>query len=215
MSRGFRSIRRAPWATFLVVALMAAACGGDDSSGPDDAAETTTSVDDDIPAVASSEAPHTDPPDDTVEDGIDETSMPSVPHDEGIDDPPVAVADLSAEQVTGGTDGDARARFEAVMETEGELCVALETELSEITGVHIHIGAQGETGEALLDLTNVLVPSSDFEWLAGCMPIAEAAESALVNSTDALYVDVHTPQSPDGALRGQLHAATLFDLELR
>lgn len=210
--------------------MMVAACGGDS----DDTADgTTTSIADDAPAVEPSDTSDADesdadgsddddpatggPADTTADDGegdhTGDPTVPSVPHDEGIDDHPVAVADLTGE-IAGGP-ADVAGRFEAVIETAGELCVALRTDATELSAVHVHVGAPGETGDVLVTLTDVLAPSAGDDWLAGCTSVADDVESALVNSTDALYVDVHTPEHPDGALRGQLAAATLFDLELR
>lgn len=228
MNRPTRWFPRVLLAALAAVAIAVAACGGDDDS--DDSA---TAVPDDIPAVdpgaepddADGDAEDTDDagtnPDDesttSTDDGShsgdesDHTSVPSVPHDEGIDDPPVAVTDLTT---IGTSQGPPQGRFEAVIETPGELCVALRTDLDDITGVHIHIGAAGETGDVFVDVTSVLQPG-DREWSQGCTSVGDDIESGLADSTDALYVDVHTPDRPDGALRGQLSAATLFDLELR
>jgi hypothetical protein len=75
------------------------------------------------------------------------------------------------------------------------------TGVDEATEAHVHNAAAGANASSpLLSLTKD--PAIASHWLLERQSITPADREALAN--DQLYVDVHTPASPSGALRGQL-----------
>lgn len=201
----------------VLLLLGTVACGDDDDAGSE---ESTTSAD----ATGS---------DDTVvdEDAVPEppdVSVPEVPageppvdggdEDEGIGDPLVLVADLTADaEVPGPGDAGATGRFEAESGTPGELCIDMAvTGLdAEVTDAHIHEGAVGEAGGVEVTIGPPTASEGDTDtWTDVCVTVEPGLFEDLQSSTDAFYVNVHTSSFPDGAVRGQLALGTLFDLEL-
>lgn len=75
------------------------------------------------------------------------------------------------------------------------------TGVDDATEAHVHDAPAGENAAAPL-LTLMKDPSAASHWLLEQQSITQAERDAL--AADRLYVDVHTPASPGGALRGQL-----------
>jgi mono/diheme cytochrome c family protein len=75
------------------------------------------------------------------------------------------------------------------------------TEVDDATEAHVHNAPSGENAAAPL-FTLMKDPTAPSHWLLEQQSITQADRDALTN--DRLYVDVHTPASPSGALRGQL-----------
>lgn len=151
------------------------------------------------------------------------SSVNSVPHDEGIDQAFVLLAELDARQVIGGVSGASptvTGRFEAVAETPDQLCVdAVVAGAEAPTAMAVRIGVAGQEGVAVLEL-GADVPATPVGdgvgWRDLCVPIDEATRTSLEVSTDAYYVEIYA-DGGDQAItlaRGQLQLGTLFDLEL-
>jgi hypothetical protein len=72
-----------------------------------------------------------------------------------------------------------------------------------ITGAHIHIGAAGTAGPVVVDLDPF---SADITGNKAehCVQTTAEIASAIMASPSNYYVNVHTEQFPDGAIRGQL-----------
>lgn len=210
---GFRRVLVAVTLTTLLVA-----CSDDDSDNSAEVTRTTTSTTADDDRGDESDA-----------DGASTSSQPAeesppgmeVNENEGLDDPIVAVADLTADQVVPGPGAvDTTGRFELVAETSEQLCVdlVLENAPAGADNGHVHVGAVGETGRIAIDLgLDSVQPSTDgttTRWDDVCMPLKPALIESLSVSTDAYYMQIHSADYPDGAARGQLRASSLFDLEL-
>jgi hypothetical protein len=79
------------------------------------------------------------------------------------------------------------------------------TGVDDATEAHVHSAPAGENAAAPL-LTLMKDPALASHWLLEQQSITQAERDAL--ASDRLYVDVHTPASPGGALRGQLSTDT-------
>lgn len=75
------------------------------------------------------------------------------------------------------------------------------TVVDDATEAHVHDAPAGQNAAAPL-LTLMKDPAAAPHWLLEQQSITQAERDAL--AADRLYVDVHTPASPGGALRGQL-----------
>jgi len=75
------------------------------------------------------------------------------------------------------------------------------TGVDDATEAHVHNAPAGENASAPL-LTLMKDPALASHWSLEQQSITQADRDALANNT--LYVDVHTPSAPNGALRGQL-----------
>ena len=73
--------------------------------------------------------------------------------------------------------------------------------VDDATEAHVHDAPAGENASAPL-LTLMKDPATASHWSIEAQAITQADRDAL--TADRLYVDVHTPGTLDGALRGQL-----------
>ena len=88
----------------------------------------------------------------------------------------------------------------------GTACWTLNVEnISPVTQSHIHIGAEGESGDIVVNL-DIDGFEGDSE---GCgEPMEDAAVlQEIVDNPAGYYVNVHTEDFPTGAIRGQLAAS--------
>lgn len=77
------------------------------------------------------------------------------------------------------------------------------------TEVHVHMGAPGENGAVLLDLTDEIgMQHGGALSFEGSFDAPLALRDALLAGT--AYVDVHTALNPEGELRGDVHASGSF-----
>lgn len=98
----------------------------------------------------------------------------------------------------GDPDGSGSAQI-TLNQGQGEICFSIETSnVDNVLAAHIHVGAAGVNGGVVVN----------FDWAntggSGCV----AAEAELIkqirqNPSD-YYVNVHSPEFPAGAIRGQL-----------
>lgn len=207
------------------LALLAAGCGDDDGATP---ATTTTSapattIAEDEPEASGDDA---EAPDDA---DASTTAEPGVPTDspagdgagdagegDGMGDA-LLVADLdSGEEVPGPGAVGASGRFEGEI-VDGVLCIDMAVrDLGDVVvGAHVHEGAAGSAGPVLVDLgePTAMDPSSA-TWTDACTEVADEVIERLAASPDQHYVNVHTPGFPEGAVRGQLAIASIFDRTL-
>jgi hypothetical protein len=115
---------------------------------------------------------------------------------------PLSGADevCSAEQKCGDPDGSGTATVE-INSDQNELCYDIT--LSGVTGVsaaHIHKGGTGEPGDIVLNLEWAGTDTGGEVCLDGVEGTLERISKDPVNH----YVNVHTSEFPDGAVRGQL-----------
>jgi CHRD domain len=99
--------------------------------------------------------------------------------------------------------GDSNGSGQAVVSidtTAGEICFELEVRnIEPAIAAHIHEGEKGVAGPVVVPLTPPTSGSS-----TGCVVDPTQAQ-AIANDPSGYYVNVHTADFPDGAVRGQLH----------
>jgi hypothetical protein len=102
----------------------------------------------------------------------------------------------------GDEDGSGTAAITIDPDT-GEVCYDLSVEgIEPVTASHIHIGAEGESGDVVvpLDVDGFEGTSSD------CVDASDADLDAIIANPAGYYVNIHTEDFPAGAIRGQLVA---------
>lgn len=112
---------------------------------------------------------------------------------------------LSAELAdAGGGDSDGSGSASITIDPEtGEVCYELSVEnIGDVAASHIHEGAEGEEGGVVvpLDADGFTDSSSD------CLDASDADLAAIVANPADFYVNIHTADFPNGAIRGQLAA---------
>jgi hypothetical protein len=115
------------------------------------------------------------------------------------------VAEMSGKEEVPGpgvTDGTGLAEVRIAGE---ELCYKLNATMGEKpTAAHIHQGAKGASGPVVVDLMPTFAPGESAFTAESCIK-PEAAKMAPIAATpDGFYVNVHTAEHPNGAMRGQL-----------
>ena len=111
-------------------------------------------------------------------------------------------ATLTGAQEPGGGDTDGAGRAEiSISDNFGQICYDLNDirGIGPITGAHIHRGAPGVNGQVVFTLK----PANE-GGIKGCSGGAEWTQDRIENNPSAFYVNVHTAQFPNGAIRGQL-----------
>ena len=83
-----------------------------------------------------------------------------------------------------------------------EVCYELSVEdiMLPAIGAHIHVGDAGENGPVVVPLT----PSDASELSSGCAQVSRELALAIIRNPENYYVNVHTSDFPNGAIRGQL-----------
>lgn len=101
----------------------------------------------------------------------------------------------------GVTDGTGLAE---VTITGEELCYKLNATMGEMpTAAHIHQGAKGAAGDVFINLMPTFTKGESAFMAESC--VSDATKVAAISaSPDGFYVNIHTAEHPDGALRGQL-----------
>lgn len=67
-------------------------------------------------------------------------------------------------------------------------------------GAHIHVGEAGENGPVVVPLT----PPDASGVSKGCAQVSRELALAIIRNPEDYYVNVHTTNYPNGAIRGQL-----------
>jgi len=102
----------------------------------------------------------------------------------------------------GDEDGSAVGMF-AVDGATGEVCyTATAEEVGTIAAAHIHVGAAGVAGPIVLPLDHTKINSGS----ETCMTAEEDLAAKIMANPANYYFNVHTPDFPAGAVRGQLVA---------
>ena len=166
--------------------------GGSDATAvkPAPAPTTTTSLAP-LPRTAPTpSAPKTTP--DTVT-----TTVPASPT-RG----PTFSADLAGATGTEAA-GDADGRGRAVVHTRqgrDEVCMALAASgIGPVTSAHLHVGTVGGNGRVVATFPELVAGSP-----ARCVAVADEVIKTIRKDPAQFYVDVHTSEFPNGAIRGQL-----------
>ena len=102
-------------------------------------------------------------------------------------------------EVPGPGDADAEGRaFLMLHPDDGKMCYAVTVSgTTPPTAAHIHEGAADESG-------GPVVPLPTDGGLSGCVDADVALLERISEDPDAFYVNVHTDEHPQGAVRGQL-----------
>jgi len=111
-------------------------------------------------------------------------------------------ATLTGAEEPGGGDPDGYARAEvSVTDRFDQICYDVNDirGIGPITMAHIHRGARGVAGPPVLTLKQ----ANEGGW-KGCTSRAEWKEDAIENDFSNYYVNLHTAEFPNGAIRGQL-----------
>lgn len=107
-----------------------------------------------------------------------------------------------AAEVPGPGDPDGKGRAEVEIKNNyRRLCYEIKvSKIAPATAAHIHAGAAGAAGPVVVGLAAPTNGKSK-----GCLAIDPALGRAIAENPTAYYVNVHNPEYPAGALRGQLH----------
>lgn len=111
-------------------------------------------------------------------------------------------ASLTGAQEVGGGDPDGSAKAEvSVAKNLDRICYDVHNiqGIGPITAAHIHQGAMGVNGPPVITLTKA--PEGGFK---GCVDAPEWLQDAMKANFTGYYVNIHTTDYPDGAIRGQL-----------
>jgi len=106
----------------------------------------------------------------------------------------------TGEPGAGDPDGSGTATIEVIGETT--LCWSMEVEGVQLPaiGAHIHAGPPGANGPVVVPLAN---PNRDGISI-GCTEVAAELIDDIVEDASHYYVNIHTREYPNGAVRGQL-----------
>ena len=110
-------------------------------------------------------------------------------------------AELSGDQETSGGAAGGSGEFTGEMtRASGQLCYTLAVDgVDAPTAAHIHAGAEGEDGEAVITLKITGKSKKNT-----CVDVAADVLTKLIENPFGYYVNVHNAAYPAGAVRGQL-----------
>jgi hypothetical protein len=110
-------------------------------------------------------------------------------------------AKLSGDNEVGGGDPDGSGT--AAVKTRGtEVCYDLKWTGVDVTLAHIHKGASGANGDVVVNFFANESPL-DASSKSGCVTAKEAVVKGLASNPGNYYVNLHSPEYPKGAVRGQ------------
>lgn len=113
--------------------------------------------------------------------------------------------EVNAQGDKGGGDRDGGGSFTAVIKG-GQLCYGLAVKnIEDPTLAHIHRGGRNVAGPPVVTLESLPV-SGDPGSSAGCEQVNRSLVRQIRSNPNRFYVNVHTNDFPDGAIRGQLFA---------
>ncbi len=104
-----------------------------------------------------------------------------------------------------GADKDGRGSFSATFDGN-KLCFGLAVKnLDKPVAAHIHKGGKGVDGPVAITLA---FPKSGTGGSGGCVSATAGQRSDVLKKPGGFYVNVHTGDNPNGAIRGQLFSKT-------
>ena len=110
-------------------------------------------------------------------------------------------AKLSGDNEVGGGDPDGSGT--AAVKTRGtEVCYDLKWTGVDVTMAHIHKGAAGTNGDVVVNFFANESPL-DASSKSGCVQAKDAVVKGLAANPSNYYVNLHSPEFPKGAIRGQ------------
>src|SRR3546814_3882549 len=82
---------------------------------------------------------------------------------------------------------------------------------SDVVGAHLHDGAAGTAGPVVVDIGGPTAVGDDEDrWDDACTEVGDDVIARLAEAPDAVYVNVHTGDHPDG--RSEEHTSELQSL---
>lgn len=111
-------------------------------------------------------------------------------------------ANLTGAQEVGPGDPDGSGEAEISISDEfGQVCWDLNNirNIGPITAAHIHVGAAGTNGPPVFTLRR-----ANEGGYKGCTDGSEWTQNRIEDNPEMFYVNVHTAEYPNGAIRGQL-----------
>jgi hypothetical protein len=123
-----------------------------------------------------------------------------------------------AKEVPGPGDPDGRGRA-FVRLAGGKACFVLEwSKINAPVAAHIHEGAAGVAGPVVVLFfqpgTNAASLPDTLDAVAGCVDVDRGLARKIAANPRDYYVNIHTADFPNGAIRGQLHRGGHLDLDL-
>jgi CHRD domain len=117
------------------------------------------------------------------------------------------------QEVPGPGDPDGSGR--ALVRLSGDqACFVLKwSRISAPMAGHIHVGRRGVSGGVVVGFFQGQLPDT-LNAVAGCAPANPADVDAIAANPSGFYVNIHTTDFPDGAIRGQLKKARHLDLDV-
>ena len=114
---------------------------------------------------------------------------------------PFAAVLTGAAEVPGPGDPDGTGEvFMTLNPGRSEICYQLTvSDIAPATAAHIHVGTSTEAGPVVVGLTPPTGGSS-----SACASVDRDLIKAIMQSPQNYYVNVHNPEFPAGAIRGQL-----------
>ena len=136
----------------------------------------------------------------------EETTTSTAPTGDAEAATPLSASLSGAEEVPGpGVDpgtGTAELRLEG-----DEICYELNVTMGETpTAAHIHQGAKGESGDVVVNLNPEFTQGESAFMAQSCIPSGGSVAVPIFDDPASYYVNVHTAEHPNGAVRGQLQA---------
>lgn len=105
----------------------------------------------------------------------------------------------NAVAASGDPDGWGKARI-SVDDSTNRICTDLEVrDIGDVTAAHIHRGAAGEVGPPVIELD----PPDDVD-SDDCDDATDLLVDEIRSNPAGFYVNVHTPEHPQTAIRGQI-----------
>ena len=99
----------------------------------------------------------------------------------------------------GDSDGSGTAELKLNLDT-GEVCYSISTSnIQPVTAAHIHAGVAGKSGGPKITFNK-----AEDGTFKGCVNADKALLRDIKANPGAFYVNVHTAEFPNGAIRGQL-----------
>lgn len=112
-------------------------------------------------------------------------------------------AEATADQETqGGREGASASGMFRVDTDAGEFCYDVSaTDLDDAAAMHIHVGGAGEDGDIVIELDAAQIGAGET-----CTDTDAGVLEDILADPEGYYLNVHTPDFPAGAVRGQLMA---------
>lgn len=207
----------------IALTLVLSACGDDDAS---DTSTTSSVVDGRLDGEGDDEETSsgaTEAGDEASGDTVPDAEAEAPPaqaggEGEGLGDTTFFVGDLSGgTEVPGPGDPSATGRVEARPADDGRWCFDMVASglQGAVVDAHIHEAPAGASGDVVIEIGE---PTSAEEavdtWSDVCVSVDVFVEERLLGDATSFYANIHTDDFPDGAIRGQLEEASIFDLTL-